>query len=351
MIGAEVFSGAGGMSVGAKLAGIDIRLAIEIDRYAAQTFRHNHKDAVVINNDIRNVKSIPIKKKREPTVLFGGPPCQGFSRSNHRTRNKQNPNNWLFEEFGRLAQAWKPDWLVLENVQGLLGTEDGIFLEQIQERLHRAGYTTNYKVLNAKYYGVPQNRERLFIVGSKHGISFEFPEKSRGTIVTVKQALFDLPELENGNTKQILQYKTKRSTNYSKELRGNLSLCTNNGVSRSTDLVLKRYEHIPQGGNWQDIPRRLMKSYTDATRCHTGIYHRLDENKESVVIGNYRKNMLIHPWQNRGLSVREAARLQSFPDGFEFKGNLGDQQQQVGNAVPPKLAKAIFDKLLSYQQK
>lgn len=348
MIGAEVFSGAGGMSIGAKLAGVDIQLAVEIDKYAAQTFLHNHKDAIVINNDIRNVKAIPLKKNRQPSVLFGGPPCQGFSRSNHRTRNKENPNNWLFEEFSRLTQSWNPDWVVLENVQGLLGTEDGIFLEQILERLSKTGYTATYKVLNAKYYGVPQNRERLFIVGSRHGITFDFPEKATDKIITVKQALSDLPELENGNTIHTLQYKTKRITNYAKELRGDLFLCTNNGVSRNTDIVLKRYEHIPQGGNWQDIPTRLMKSYADISRCHTGIYHRLDENKESLVIGNYRKNMLIHPWQNRGLSVREAARLQSFPDDFEFKGNLGDQQQQVGNAVPPKLAKAIFDKLLSY---
>lgn len=348
MIGAEIFSGAGGMSIGAQLAGVDIKLAVEIDKYAAQTFKHNHKDAIVISNDIRKVNSIPLKKNNQASVLFGGPPCQGFSRSNHRTRNKENPNNWLFQEFSRLTQSWKPDWVVLENVQGLLGTEDGIFLEQILERLDKTGYTATHKVLNAKYYGVPQNRERLFIVGSRHGITFDFPKKTTDKIITVKQALSDLPDLENGNAIQTLQYKTKRLANYAKELRGDLSLCTNNGVSKNTDIVLKRYKHIPQGGNWQDIPKRLMKSYADASRCHTGIYHRLDENKESVVIGNYRKNMLIHPWQDRGLSVREAARLQSFPDDFEFKGNLGNQQQQVGNAVPPKLAKAIFDKLLSY---
>lgn len=348
MIGAEIFSGAGGMSAGAKLAGVNVKLAIEIDKYAAQTFSNNHKKAAVLNKDIRDVQAIPLNKGRQRSVLFGGPPCQGFSRSNHRTRNRENPNNWLFEEFSRLANTWTPDWVVLENVQGLLGTEEGIFLEQILERLNNIGYSAVYKVLNAKDYGVPQNRERLFIVGSRHGITFDFPNKTANKVVTVKQALSDLPELENGNSIDALEYKTRRTTKYANELRGDLLMCKNNGVSKNTDMVLKRYEYIPQGGNWQDIPKRLMKSYADASRCHTGIYHRLDENKESVVIGNYRKNMLIHPWQNRGLSVREAARLQSFPDDFEFKGNLGDQQQQVGNAVPPKLAKAIFDQILSY---
>ena len=143
-------------------------------------------------------------------------------------------------------------------------------------------------------------------------------------------------------------YKTKRCSTYARELRNNLEFSLNHGVSLNTDIVLDRYDHIPQGGNWQNIPKKLMKSYTDSSRCHSGIYHRLDENKESVVIGNYRKNMLIHPNESRGLSVREAARLQSFPDNFVFKGTLGNQQQQVGNAVPPNMAKAIFTKLLTY---
>ena len=112
-------------------------------------------------------------------------------------------------------------------------------------------------------------------------------------------------------------------------------------------MILERYKYIPQGGNWENIPNRLMKNYADKSRCHTGIYRRLKEDEPSVVIGNYRKNMLIHPTEDRGLSVREAARLQSFPDWFKFKGTIGSQQQQVGNAVPPLLAKAVFTSLMS----
>lgn len=233
-------------------------------------------------------------------------------------------------------------------MQGLLGTEGGVFLEQILKQFKRIGYTTSYKVLNARDFGVPQNRERLFIVGSLDGIEFSFPEKISKRPLTVRQAISDLPFLKNGNSIDELEYRTNVCSKYAQEMRDNLEVSKNHGVSKNTKMVLKRYDHIPQGGNWQNIPKRLMKSYTDASRCHSGIYHRLDENKESVVIGNYRKNMLIHPEENRGLSVREAARLQSFPDSFVFKGALGDQQQQVGNAVPPNLAKAVFEKILTF---
>jgi DNA (cytosine-5)-methyltransferase 1 len=117
-------------------------------------------------------------------------------------------------------------------------------------------------------------------------------------------------------------------------------------VSRNSQPVLERYAHIPQGGNWEDIPESLMKNYTDRSRCNTGIYHRLTADAPSVTIGNYRKAMLIHPWKDRGLSVREAARIQSFPDSYEFMGSIGFQQQQVSNAVPPLLAKAVFEMIV-----
>lgn len=347
MIGIEIFSGAGGMSIGAGMAGIETKLAVEIDKAAAETFKYNHPNAIVINDDIRKFKNVNlVTPKKEQKILFGGPPCQGFSRSNHRTRNVDNPNNWLFEEFVRVSKIWKPDWIVLENVRGLLETEGGLFVDKIIKSFKKNGYTLNHQILNAAHYGVPQNRERLFIVGSLHGIEFKFPEAHVKEFITTKQALSGLPDLQNGDLFETLPYKTKKVGNYAKSLMQNSDFSLNNFVSKNNSEVLKRYEHIPQGGNWQDIPKKLMKTYEDPSRCHTGIYHRLDEKTPAVVIGNYRKNMLIHPTQNRGLSVREAARLQSFPDNFKFLGFLGDQQQQVGNAVPPLLAKAVFDKIV-----
>jgi DNA (cytosine-5)-methyltransferase 1 len=346
MIGVELFSGAGGMSLGAEMAGVEIKLSVEIDIYAAATFKQNHKNAAVLNQDIRQIKNLDTKgKKNEPKILFGGPPCQGFSRSNHRTRNRINPNNWLFEEFIRVTKLWHPDWVVLENVEGILGTEQGLFIEKILESLGRIGYKTSHQILNAMNFGVPQNRERLFVVGSFHGEKFSFP-KGNSSLVTVKEAIHDLPVLENGSNCYEAPYKKVQISSYAKKLRGNLTTAKNHQVSKNSDFVIERYKYIPQGGNWIDIPKRLMGTYTDSSRCHSGIYHRLDEKKPSVVIGNYRKNMLIHPKQDRGLSVREAARLQSFPDWFEFKGYLGNQQQQVGNAVPPLLAKAVFKNIV-----
>lgn len=346
MIGIELFSGAGGMSLGAGLAGIKTKMAVEIDKSAALTFKTNHPESIVIPTDIRKLTEIPFTTgKNESKILFGGPPCQGFSRSNHRTRNQENDKNWLFTEFARITKLWNPDWIVLENVEGLLGTNGGFFIEQILNEFKKIGYILNYKILNAVDFGVAQKRTRLFIVGSRHGIHFEFPTSKQINATTVKDALNDLPFLKNGNKEYTISYKTAPNNEYAKGLRGDLDSCTNHGVSTNTEKVLERYKYIPQGGNWQNIPLSIMDSYSDVTRCHSGIYHRLHQNKPSVVIGNYRKNMLIHPNEDRGLSVREAARLQSFPDWFEFKGSLNDQQQQVGNAVPPLLAQAVFEKI------
>ncbi|MFA5770964.1 MAG: DNA cytosine methyltransferase, partial [Patescibacteria group bacterium] len=281
-------------------------------------------------------------------ILFGGPPCQGFSSSNQKTRNKNNKNNWLFKEYLRLTKEQKPDWVIVENVKGIIETEDGFFFEIIINELKKLGYTSNYAILNAANYGVPQIRNRVFIVGSLHGIKYEFPETVTKKHFTVNEAISDLPNLKSGANYHELDYKSEAKNKYQIFMRKKSKKAVNNFVTANCDLVLKRYKHIPQGGNWQDIPDTLMKNYIDFTRCHTGIYHRLKEDKPSVVIGNYRKNMLIHPTEDRGLSVREAARLQSFPDTFHFYGSIGFQQQQVGNSVPPLLAKAIFDRILKY---
>jgi DNA (cytosine-5)-methyltransferase 1 len=346
MIGVEIFSGAGGMSVGASMAGIKTKFAVEIDKYAAETFQHNHKAVQMFNDDICKLKEIPLKKNKQPTILFGGPPCQGFSLSNQRTRNKDNEKNWLFQEFVRLTKQWKPDWFVLENVSGILKTEGGLIWEQIVDEFNKIGYTTNFKLLNSSDFGVPQKRNRVFLVGSLHGITFQFPEALNSDKITVKDAIHDLPILRNGDSFEHLIYNDNALSNYAKRLRFDSEFAIHNNVTRNSQLIIDRYKHIPQGGNWQNIPAELMTNYKDYTRCHGGIYHRLSNNEPSVVIGNYRKNMLIHPTQDRGLSVREAARLQSFPDSFIFKGDLGNQQQQVGNAVPPFLAKEVFMKIL-----
>lgn len=350
LIGIDLFSGAGGMSTGAISVGVDVRVAIEIDKFAGITYKANHPNTTLINKDIRcvTIEEFPKFERNSMKILFGGPPCQGFSSSNQKTRNKENQGNWLFNEYIRLTKELKPDWIIVENVKGIIETEQGFFFEKINNELNRLGYTTNYAVLNAADFGVPQIRNRVFIVGSLHGITYEFPKPTSLKHLTVNDAISDLPSLNSGANFEVLDYKSPIKNEFQTKIREKSEKSFNNNVTANTELTLRRYKHIPQGGNWRNIPSDLMMNYKDFTRCHTGIYHRLNEDLPSVVIGNYRKNMLIHPTEDRGLSVREASRIQSFPDAFHFFGSIGFKQQQVGNSVPPLLAKAVFKQILNY---
>jgi DNA (cytosine-5)-methyltransferase 1 len=345
-IGIDVFAGAGGMSLGAETAGISVKYAIEKDFCAAQTYMRNHPNTKVINSDITEFTFLPNDLGEGVTILFGGAPCQGFSTSNRRTNNRSNTENWLYKEFIRVLQLWKPDWVVFENVTGIVEMESGAFFEGVVSDFESSGYTCSYDILTASNFGVPQKRSRLFLIGSKHGNKINISISDDKNIVTVKDALADLPKLENGASVDILPYSQQAANAYALSMRGTMMHSTGHLVTRNSDQVTKRYEYIGQGENWESIPMEHMQNYSDPSRCHTGIYHRLREDKPSVVIGNYRKNMLIHPWSNRGLSVREAARLQSFPDSYVFTGSIGFQQQQVGNAVPPLLAKHVFTKII-----
>lgn len=345
MIGVDLFSGAGGMSLGALMSGIEVVLAIEKDPHAAATYACNHPNTELIIDDIRNVDSIDAKKKGGETILFGGPPCQGFSTSNQRTRHLGNDSNWLFKEFLRIVDLWRPDWVVFENVRGIVETKGGMFSDWVIHDLEMMGYRTSSGVLCAADFGVPQLRSRFFIIASLYGMKVQLPAPTMKRPVTVRQAISDLPELMNGANIDFMPYSHAACHSYARSMRNGNAGCTNHIVSNNAKHIIERYKYIPQGGNWEDIPRELMSNYRDRTRCHTGIYRRLREEQPSVVIGNYRKNMLVHPTQDRGLSVREAARLQSFPDWYVFKGSIGFQQQQVANAVPPLLARAVFSKI------
>jgi len=344
LLGCDIFSGAGGMSLGAEMAGIKISFAIENDEYAASTFSENHKSSQVILDDIRNIDPSNIISTN-PFVLFGGPPCQGFSLSNTVTRNEKNKKNNLFEEFLRFIRILEPEWCVFENVEGFKSFQKGKTVAILKERLNALGYTTNYDVLRASDYGVPQDRNRFFMVGNKNGLKFTFPKPNKKKY-TVDDAISDLPNLKNGDLIDSLPYKKGIKNPFVRIMRKNSKNSRQNFVSKNKEYVIERYKHIKHGQNWRAIPEELMRNYKNKNNCHSGIYKRLDPNKPSVVISNYRKNMLIHPYSHRGLSVREAARLQSFPDTFIFHGTLMYIQQQIGNAVPPLLAKAIFKRII-----
>lgn len=352
LYGIDIFSGAGGLSLGAEMAGTSIMFAVEKDKYAAETYRYNHNNTPIICDDIHNIDPLqhitPIGAG-DQLIVFGGPPCQGFSTSNTVTRNMQNPNNSLFEEFLRFVSVLQPDWFLFENVEGFYRFEKGAIRNKVKRCFEELGYTVNDAIVIASNYGVPQHRNRFIMVGNRNGILFQFPEKHK-KVYSVIDAIGDLPELTNGEMEDSLPYRcfAKEAGEYAQLMRHGSRTSKQNYVSKNANYVIERYKHIGQGQNWKAIPEELMQNYANKANCHSGIYKRLNPNEPSVVISNYRKNMLIHPFQDRGLSVREAARLQSFPDKFIFKGTLMHIQQQIGNAVPPLLAKAVFEKILEY---
>lgn len=348
--GIDIFSGAGGLSLGAEMAGIRISTAIEINPHAAKTFLRNHEGAKVMQGDIQDIDPKTLHSDKKPVfVIMGGPPCQGFSMSNTRTRNMENKKNFLFMEFVRFVKEIRPEWFVLENVWGLTNINEGKTQSMIEDCFRGIeGYDNiTSSILWASDYGVPQNRNRFFMVGNRLGIDFHFPEKFPVKI-TVEEAISDLPSLQNGQMLDEASYtKTlEDASQYAQLMRKGSNKACQNYVSRNNDLVIERYKYIGQGQNWRAIPDFLMQNYADKGRCHSGIYKRLRADQPSVVISNYRKSMLIHPYEDRGISVREAARLQSFPDTFIFEGPLMHIQQQIGNAVPPLLSKAVFQEII-----
>lgn len=343
------------MSEGFIMAGFHVAASVEKNKFAAQTQRYNHtrwkqSRTKIINEDLRNTAKVIAKLQAEGIesvdAIIGGPPCQGFSRSNMRTRSSGNPDNGLFRQFLSVADAYKPKVIVIENVADLAAFENGEVVDEIISAFRCIGYAVDMTILNAVNFGVPQKRRRIFFVGTRDKIPIEFPNPEitdPAKFVSVWEAIADLPLLVNANMIDEMPYRSSIDlTSYQRKMRRRANTTVrNNLVTRNSDLVIKRYSFIPQGGNWRDIPDELMYNYSNKERCHQWIYRRLPENEPAVAITNFRKNMLIHPREDRGLSVREAARLQSFPDDFIFFGGIGQQQQQVANAVPPLLARAI----------
>lgn len=347
----DIYSGAGGLSKGLELAGFSVKLAVDLDEGSAKTYQCNHTATKFIKDDIKNINGRQLLKEIGLTsgdldILIGGPPCQGFSASNTKTRNMSNPNNHLVFEYIRIASEIKPKWVLMENVAGLESFENGSIRNQIIQSFTKIGYSMRYAVLNAANFGVPQNRNRIFFIGNCEGSDLDFLDEMRKlNPPTVRDAISDLPDIENGNTLDKIKYKRGRLSKYQKLMRADSNgTVKNNCVSRNSELVIERYKYIEPGENWSAVLKKrpdLLFNYKDTENCHSGIYKRLEWDKPSVAITHFRKSMLIHPEQNRGLSVREAARIQSFPDDYIFYSHLGSQQQQAANAVPPMLAKAV----------
>jgi DNA-methyltransferase (dcm) len=399
----ELFAGAGGLSLGFILADHpNVRFcpvfAVDNDISSLDSYKYNMKwlsqnePAVlpkmpgVFNRDVDclNVSAVLrlLKlKKGELDLLLGGPPCQGFSSSNRRSKaqSKEDRNRLINVFLDRLSE-FQPKMFLIENVQGVQWappTQD-MQLSPIQEslfpdivsgnestnvqnfllkRADTLGYYVWSGVLDAVEFGVPQHRMRFFLFGvrkefisDKSVVSLvSFLEKLKVTErVTVEKAIGDLPVLENGQKWIDGEYHPQDNT-YIRKMRRFMS----NGdlydhfTTRHADYVIERYRKIPEGGNWKNIMNE-MTNYKKVDNTHSNIYRRLVGNAPAITISHYRKSMIIHPSQHRGLSFREACRLQSFPDWYRFKGSLDNKQQQLANAVPPLMAAAVANAIGSF---
>jgi DNA-cytosine methyltransferase len=390
----DLFAGAGGLELGFLLSNDSavapryrVLCSAEVHPVYVNTLRENHaylrKNVVRASDVPADVEPIDLRtstarqlirevvRDSDVDVLVGGPPCQGFSSANRNSWSRSNPNNQLMDIFLHYVSMIRPKVLVLENVQGILWTANNgksrtSVAAHVSDYLRRAGYTIYPQLLDAAWYGVPQHRSRFFLIGLHRDLGYKpqdfdswgpFPKPTHGPragvpYVTVKDAIRDLPRIANGQSTYEIQYGADKKTNGFLDLmrrHAPTGVVWDHVTSRHAEYVIRRYRKIPPGGNWASVAQ-MLTNYSAVERTHSNIYRRLVWHEPSVTIGHYRKSMIVHPSQNRGLSVREAARLQSFPDWFrlaagasELAGGLTYKQQQLANAVCPLVAKAIAE--------
>ena len=379
----DLFAGAGGLSCGLEQAGFTPLLANELVPQYAETYKLNHKNTNVVVGDVRqvsegNLKALLNVSQGEIDLVAGGPPCQGFS-VNAPVRTLDDPRNHLFKDFLRVVSALLPKAVLIENVPGLVSLGQGTVVEQIYAELEAMGYKVKHRILFAGHYGVPQMRFRTVFIGVrdyKGEINFPEPQYNAKAVanfagakelcipiypllsqdlkpqVTVWDALSDLPEIDNNQTISPTEYAQKCLNLYQSYLRKGNTVLTSHQCARIAQVNLERLKFIPQGGSWRDIPHDLLPEGLKRARRsdHTKRYGRLHPDALcSTVLTKCDPHWgsFFHPTQNRVISVREAARIQSFPDCYTFTGSITQQYEQVGNAVPPLLGKALGNSIFS----
>ncbi len=345
----DLFCGCGGLSEGFKLAGYTIVGGIDFNEPAIKTYKRNFPEAKGICCDLLNMDNDRIYEElgdlQGIDVIIGGPPCQGFSAANRYKIEGEDPRNKLFFEFVKFVDIANPKVVVIENVRGIITSNNGYAKDRIYEIFESRGYSINHRILSASDYGVPQRRQRNFFVMIKDGQKFDFDSlKKVSEVRTVEEAIGELYNHEDSNSNAPFVLSSKPDTEYRRYLRSKNNEVANHEVRYPAKKVQERISYVPQGGNWQDVPEELWP--TDRKNRHSSAYKRLDVNQPSCTIdtGNNHSNY-FHPLYNRLPTVREAARLQSFPDDFVFEGNRSEQYRQVGNAVPPLLAMVIAEQL------
>lgn len=345
----DLFCGCGGISLGFKQAGMIPVAGIDFNRPAANTYTLNFPEAQGICADILNLDEAEIIKTlgdlSDIDIIVGGPPCQGFSNANKNYVEEDDPRNKLFFEFVKFVDIAKPKVVVIENVPQIITKNNGFAKHRITEIFEERGYAVTNAILDASEYGVPQKRLRNFFIITK-GFIFSMEEiKKSEAAPTVRDAIGELYQFESGNP----SYRTIACppiSDYQRYLRSNDNVVHNHDIHYPANIQQQRIAFVPQGGNWKDVPEHLWETsrttQTGRKNRHSSAYKRLREDTVSVTIdaGNQHSNY-YHPVFNRIPTVREAARIQSFPDDFIFTGTMTEQYLQVGNAVPPLLARSI----------
>ena len=342
----DLFAGVGGLSLGFEQMGFEVVLANEFDPSIAEAYINNRENAKMI---VADITELPIDKtfgefRDQVDIIVGGPPCQGYSQKGQR-RTINDPRNFLFKYFVSVVDEVSPHYFVMENVPNLLTAERGYFRQELESMFTELGYTINAQVLCAADYGVPQNRHRAFIIGKKDSeIPVAMPDKVEKR-TTIWEAISDLAYLASGEGMEISPYFKAPESEYQKKMREGSAFLYNHVATNHSKIALERLSMIPpKGGKEYLPPEHITKS------IYSGTWERMDADDISVTITTRfdtpSSGKFTHPYLDRAITVREAARIQSFPDWFRFFGTKTSQMKQVGNAVPPLLSKAIASAIL-----
>ncbi len=337
----ELFAGTGGMGVGFKKAGFNIVGAIELEKSIADSYEKNHPGSKIFCGDICKIDINNVKKELNAIVdvIVGGPPCQGFSKRG-KNLGLDDERNFLFKEYFKYVKLFNPKYFVIENVPDIISVCDGVFIEMIKEEAKKHGYSINYGILNSKYFNVPQMRRRAIIIGYKEKEVTLPIQNEKAKIPTVWDAISDLAYLESGEGSFESEYKKPAESSYQEEMRKKSNKLYNHQATKHSEVAINRLKLIPPEKGKECLPKEeLTKSTFGST------WGRLEKNNISPTIvtrfdtPSNGKNS--HPFLNRAITPREAARIQSFPDNHIFYGNKSSVIKQIGNAVPPNLAYAI----------
>lgn len=343
----DLFSGAGGFSYGMeKNKHFKTEVALDFNEKALSTFKYNMPDTAIVSGDITNPdvkqKVIELSKERNVNMIIGGPPCQGFSLKGKKM-GLDDPRNFLFNEYLSIVETLKPEVFVIENVKALLSTSAGWFKNKIIEKVQNMGYKVDYGVLTASDFGVPQARQRAIFICSKNK-KIDLPKPTCRKIVTVRDAIYDLAYLNSNEGDFELDYTTQPTSEYQKLMRNNSYKLYNHKASNHADVAIKKLQMIPPECGKESLPKELI-----GNQKFSGTWGRLKWDAVSPTIdtrfdasSNGTNN---HPFLNRAITPREAARIQSFDDNFVFLGTKVNVREQIGNAVPPLMAKGIADKI------